>query len=90
MREFWLMCVSFGFAGVGITGYIVHFVPMLRSQGFPLLLAASIVRSLSIAALAGQLIARAFLDRVFAPRLATVALGLPLISSTLLLATAPS
>ena len=89
-REFWLMCVSFGFAGVGITGYIVHFVPMLRSQGFPLLLAAGVVSSLSIAALAGRLIAGAFMDRVFAPRLAALALGLPVIRSALLLVAAPS
>lgn len=89
-REFWLMCISFGFAGIGITGYIVHFVPMLRSQGFSLLLAASVVSSLSIAALIGRLVTGAFMDRVFAPRLAFLALSLPMVSSALLLVCAPN
>ena len=83
--EFWVMFVSFMFAGMGITGYIVYLVPMLTSQGLSLLLAASVLSSLSMAALCGRLLAGAFMDHVFAPRLASFALMLPLVSSILLL-----
>ena len=88
--EFWLMFVSFMLAGMGITGYIIYFVPMLTSQGLPLLLSASVLSSLSVAALCGRLLAGAFMDHVFAPRLASLALILPLASSILLLFLPPS
>jgi len=84
-REFWVMCVSFALAGFGITGYMVHLVPMLTGQGLPLLQAASVVSVLSIAAIVGRLLAGAVMDRVFAPRVAVFALSLPLLSSALML-----
>ena len=83
--EFWCMSVSFMFAGMGITGYVVYLVPMLTSRGLPLLLAASVLSGLSVAALGGRLLAGALMDHVFAPRLASIALILPLASSALLL-----
>ena len=88
-REFWLMCLSFTLAGIGIAGYLVHLVPMLTAQGLPLLLAASAVSGLSIAAIAGRLIAGAFMDRVFAPRIASLALALPVLGSLALLLCPP-
>jgi len=89
-REFWLMFVSFACAGLGITGYMIYFVPMLEAQGHAPLVAASVVSSLSVAALAGRLLAGFAMDRFFAPRLAALALGLPVIGSLLLLYAPPS
>lgn len=88
-REFWVMCASFSLAGFGITGYMVHLVPMLTGQGLPLLQAASVVSVLSIAAIVGRLLAGAVMDRVFAPRVAVFALSLPLLSSAVLLVFPP-
>ena len=89
-REFWLMLVSFACAGLGITGYMIYFVPMLESQGHSPLLAASVVSSLSVAALAGRLLAGFGMDRMFAPWLAALALALPVLGSLLLLYAPPS
>ena len=88
-REFWVMSVSFALAGFGITGYMVHIVPMLTSEGLPLLEAASVVSVLSVAAIVGRLGAGVVMDRVFAPRVAVFALSLPLLSSALLLSFPP-
>ncbi|WP_292931046.1 MFS transporter [Novosphingobium sp. PASSN1] len=80
-REFWLFCASFALAGMGITGYLTFLVPMLTALGFSLLLAASAVSTLSLAAIAGRIVAGLFLDHVFAPWLAALALALPVIGS---------
>ena len=88
-REFWLMITSFTLAGFGITGYMVNFVPMLTTVGLPLLEAASVVSTMSIAAIIGRLMAGAVMDRMFAPRIAAFALCLPLLSSALLLSFPP-
>jgi len=84
-REFWLLSASFMFAGVGMTGYTVFFVPMLLSKDLALLLAASMVSAFSIAAICGRLLAGFAMDHMFAPRVAALALALPVISSVLLL-----
>lgn len=84
-REFWLLCVSFGCAGLGITGYMIYFVPMLEAQGNSPMLAASVVSGLSGAALAGRMLAGLAMDHIFAPWLAAFALALPVAGSALLL-----
>jgi len=89
-REFWLMFVSFACAGMGITGYMIYFVPMLEAQGHAPMVAASVVSGLSVAALGGRLLAGIGMDRFFAPRLAALALFLPVVGSVLLLYAPPS
>lgn len=77
-REFWALLLSFFFAGAAITAFIVHLVPVLQSKGIQTILAASAVTAFSIAAICGRLLAGWLIDRVFAPRLAAVAMLLPL------------
>jgi MFS family permease len=88
-REFWVLLASFFFAGAGITGFIVHAVPMLTSQGVSTIMAASAVTTFSISAIAGRVGAGWLMDRIFAPRLAAVALAIPVGAMALLLG-APS
>ena len=90
VREFWLLTASFALAGIGLGGYTVHFVPLLLSKGLPLLLAASMMSALSIAAICGRILAGVAIDRLFAPRIAAIALTLPVLSSVLLLFLAPA
>ena len=89
-REFWLLCLSFAIAAVGIGGYTVHLVPILRARDLSPMLAASMVSALSLAALSGRLMAGFAMDRLFAPRIATAALSLPVVSSLLLLFLPPT
>ena len=89
-REFWLINVAFTLAGVGISGYVVHLAPMLTAQGFSLILAATAVSVLSISAILGRLIAGLLMDHMFAPRLAAVALALPVIGSLSILMIHPT
>lgn len=88
--EFWLFLVSFTLAGIAITGFIVHLVPMMTAQGLSRVLAASAVSGLSLAAIGGRLGAGVLMDRVFAPRLAATALSLPLAGILALVLIAPS
>ena len=89
-REFWLITIAFLFAGIGIAGFIVHLVPMLTGQGFSLILAASAVSILSIAAICGRLAAGALMDHMLASRLAAFTLLLPVVGGLAILTVAPS
>jgi MFS family permease len=88
-REFWVLLASFFFAGAGITGFLVHAVPLLTSRGVSTMMAAGAVTTFSIAAIFGRLGAGWLMDRVFAPRLAAIALAIPVGGMALLLG-APS
>ena len=90
IREFWLMCCSFMFAGVGMAGYTIHLAPILLEKRFSTLEAASMVSALSVSAIVGRLLAGFAMDRLFAPRIAAAALALPLASCVILSLPAPA
>lgn len=84
-REFWVLLASFFFAGAGITGYLVHAVSIFTSRGVSTMMAASAVSIFSIAAILNRLGAGWLMDRIFAPRLAAIALAISVGGMALLL-----
>ncbi len=88
--NFWALAVSFLLAGGGITVFVIHLYPMQTDRGLAPMVAASIVGSVSLAAILGRLIAGYLMDRVFATRLAAIALSLPILACLLLLFAPPT
>ena len=64
------MVASFLLLSVGLSGLIVHFVPMLTDAGLPPADAARLASLLGIAAIIGRLTVGWLLDRFFAPFIA--------------------
>ena len=88
-REFWLLAAAFLLGGGAITSFVVHMIPMLTDRGMAPLLAASIVSGMNIAAVLGRVASGFLMDRVFATRLAAIAMLLP-VPACLLLLNAPA
>lgn len=59
---------------VGISGLVMHLVPMLRDQGMEPAEAAAVQARLGIAVIVGRFVIGALVDHFFAPRITAVAL----------------
>lgn len=69
---------AFFVLALGISGFVLHLVPMLSGFGMPPLEAAGIQAILGISVVAGRLIIGFLVDEFFAPRVAAVSLCITL------------
>lgn len=83
--NFWRLSTAFFLAGLGITAFVVHLVPMLTDVGISPLRAVSAESALSLAAIVGRLVAGLVMDRWFAPRVAAAVLAFPIVASLILI-----
>jgi len=74
------LCIGAGAAGA----FQLHLVPMLTDAGIPLSRAAAYMALLGPTTIAGRLIGGYLMDRIFAPLVAAVVFGLPLINCFLI------
>ena len=82
--RFWVIWVAFFLAGLGTGGVITNIVPMMTDRGIDLQTAARVAGAQGLAVIAGRAIAGYFLDRVWAPILATIVLSLPAVACLML------
>ena len=68
------LAITFLILALGISGFVLHLVPMLDDAGMPPLEAAAIQARLGIAVIVGRLAIGAAVDHFFAPRVAALAL----------------
>ena len=64
----------FFFLALGVSGFVLHLVPMLGDAGMPPLEAAAIQARLGLAVIAGRLVIGVAVDHFFAPRIAALSL----------------
>jgi len=83
-RQYWALTIAFFFAGVTINGALVHVVPLLTDRGIPVGAAVSAVSAAGLALIVGRVIAGYVMDRVFAPYVALVFLGGPILGLAVL------
>lgn len=74
--RFTRLLVAFFVLALGVSGFILHMVPMLTDVGTSSATAAAVQARLGIAVVAGRLITGALVDYFFAPRVAAVTLSL--------------
>jgi MFS family permease len=72
---FWLLLAAFFLAGASVFACGLHLSSMLTDRGMSTGSAAAATSLMGIAVFAGRIVAGYFLDRVFAPRIATVFFG---------------
>jgi MFS family permease len=84
-RCFWQMSIAFFVAALAIASVIVHAVPLLTGRGISASTAAWLAGLIGIAVTAGRLVSGYLLDRLRAPNVAAVMLGLPAFACILLL-----
>lgn len=65
---------AFFFLALGVSGFVLHLVPMLGDAGMPPAHAAAIQARLGLAVIAGRLVIGIAVDHFFAPRVAAVSL----------------
>lgn len=65
---------AFFFLALGVSGFVLHLVPMLGDAGMPPAEAAAIQARLGLAVIAGRLIIGVAVDHFFAPRVAALSL----------------
>jgi OFA family oxalate/formate antiporter-like MFS transporter len=68
------LALTFFVLALGITGFVLHMVPMLTDKGVPLADAARVQAWIGIAVLVGRVGIGALVDHFFAPRVAAIAL----------------
>lgn len=73
---FWRLLTAFFCLALGVSGWVLHTIPMMTDAGLSLAEAARIQGTLGIAVVAGRLGIGALADHFFAPRLASLTLGL--------------
>jgi MFS family permease len=61
------------FAAIGVSGIIVHIVPLLSDAGLPPLRASAIAGLLGVGVIVGRALTGILVDRIFAPRVAFAA-----------------
>ncbi len=75
--RFWVIWLAFFLAGLGTGGVITNIVPMMMDRGYDIQTAAGVASAQGLAVIFGRAIAGYFLDRIWAPILATIVLALP-------------
>jgi len=74
--RFLRLLVIFFFLALGVSGFVLHLIPMLTDAGMPAIEAAGIQARLGLAVIVGRLAVGAAVDHFFAPRVAAVSLCL--------------
>lgn len=87
-REFWVVAIWLLFYGYSFNGISLHLVPLLEGYGLSASKAAVAQSIVGFGGLTGNLLAGALLDRVRAPRLATLVALFP-VAGLVLLGTFP-
>jgi MFS family permease len=64
----------FFFLALGVSGFVLHLIPMLTDAGLPAVEAAGIQARLGLAVIVGRLVVGAAVDHFFAPRVAALSL----------------
>jgi MFS family permease len=82
--KYWAMAISFFIAATAINGSLVHVVPLLTDRGIPVGAAVSTVAGAGLALIVGRVIAGYVMDYVFAPYVALVFLGGPMLGMAIL------
>jgi MFS family permease len=82
--KYWAMSISFFIAATAINGSLVHVVPLLTDRGIPVGTAVSTVAGAGLALIVGRVIAGYIMDYVFAPYVALVFLGGPMLGMAIL------
>jgi MFS transporter, OFA family, oxalate/formate antiporter len=82
--RFWVMAFGFGAVTIGVGGMNTSFVPILISKGISARDAAQLIGTMGAAIAVGRLAIGAVIDRAWAPGVAAAVLGLPAISTWLL------
>jgi len=75
-RQFWVLGLTFIFAGAAITGLIPHLPPMLQDAGAGPTRVGAVMGVMGLAVIAGRILTGFALDRVFAPYIAATILAL--------------
>jgi len=86
--RFWVLLVSIFLVYIAMSGMVPNLIPALTDQGISAQKAATAISVFGIAVIAGRLIVGYLVDKIWAPGVAAVAIGLPVIGS-LILAGAP-
>jgi MFS family permease len=74
--RFQRLLAIFFFLALGVSGFVLHLIPMLTDAGMPALEAAGIQARLGLAVIVGRLVVGAAVDHFFAPRVAALSLCL--------------
>ncbi|MDJ1164243.1 MFS transporter [Burkholderia gladioli pv. gladioli] len=77
-RRFVRLYCAFFLQALGVTGFVLHLVPMLNEAGLPLGRAATIQGQMGLAIIAGRLLIGVCVDRFFAPYVAATVLAITL------------
>jgi MFS family permease len=70
--RFWIFAVAFFLVAVAINGTVAHVVPLLTDRGLSATSAAEVLGVFGLATLCGRLLAGWFVDRIFAPYIASI------------------
>lgn len=74
--RFWVLGVTFTFAGCAIAGLITHLPPLMQDAGATPAGVGAVMGTLGLAVIAGRLLTGVALDHVFAPYIAATVLAL--------------
>jgi MFS transporter, OFA family, oxalate/formate antiporter len=81
------LLAAFFVLALGVSGYVLHMIPMLTDAGIDLTRAAWIQGVLGMAVIAGRVVIGLLVDHFFAPRLAALTLSLTALGMALLATT---
>ena len=84
-RSFWVIAASIFLMIMAQASATVHFVPMLTDGGLPPAVAASTLGLLGVSIIVGRVVVGLLVDRVHAPRVASLFFVLPALALALLL-----
>lgn len=73
-RRFWRLVATFFVLALGVSGFVLHMVPMLGDAGMSPAEAAAVQARLGIAVIVGRLAIGVLVDRFFAPQVAALSL----------------
>lgn len=83
-KKYWALALAFFLTATTINGALVHVVPMLTDRGIPAGVAVYTMAGAGLALIIGRVIAGYVMDRVFAPFIALVFLGGPIVGMAIL------
>jgi MFS family permease len=87
---FCLLLAAFVALSIGVSGYVMHLIPMLTDGGMDITKAAAIQGSLGIAVIVGRVAVGVLVDRFFAPRVAACAIAVTAIGMVALAVIGPT
>ncbi|MDB5578549.1 MAG: major Facilitator Superfamily protein [Bradyrhizobium sp.] len=84
------LLIIFFFLALGVSGFVLHLIPLLTDAGVPAIEAAGIQARLGLAVIVGRLAVGAAVDHFFAPRVAALSLCLTIAGIVALAIIGPS